>query len=245
MAAGADELGDEGVFVAFGIHGSEDGDGRHMQREWLRMGELRREKERAGMRGWFGKGKSENGGSERLERVGPTTHADSAVGHLAARHSPCERFVMRLSRFLSFVVLAFLCFLPIGCATYSEAELQQIARLRLPANVEARLHSDRPLQPEDVILLTRYRVPEHLIVRHLDDHEPEYLLGRDDMRRMRAAGVSVRIREMMMRASDEFVRDQVRRYYAPAYDPYYAYDPFYPYYPMYSGGLHWGIGTWF
>ena len=146
-----------------------------------------------------------------------------------------------LSRPLQLLLLALLCALPIGCATYSEAELQQIARLRLPANVEARLHSDEPLQPEDVILLTRHRVPEHLIAGHLDEHEPEYLLGRDDVRRMRSAGVSARIRDIMLRASDDFARDQAARYYAPAYDPYF-YDP---YYPMYSGGLHWGIGTYF
>jgi hypothetical protein len=120
-----------------------------------------------------------------------------------------------------------------GCAVLSKPELASIRERRVAAPTMRKLENDAPLLPQDVIELTRRGVPQAQIVRYVDDTEIPYLLTKDDSLRMRRAGVSQVVIDLMARESAKFAADyralqQQEIYYDSIYQ-----DPFGPMFPYY------------
>jgi hypothetical protein len=140
-----------------------------------------------------------------------------------------------------------------GCSTFNEAELGIIRGSGVSSRVYAKMADERELRPEDVIELTRRRVPERYIVRQIDDVGVDYVLTKEDYRRLKNARVSPAVIEAMVQASNDFSA----RYAAPSrrayfYSPSYYDDPFlygdpYPYWGGsvgigFSSGRYWDRG---
>jgi len=127
-----------------------------------------------------------------------------------------------------------------GCATFTDAELGQIRQRGVSSAVVGKMQDGRVLSPGDVIELTRRGVADSLIIRQIEDAGVDYVLNRDDVKRLQAAHVSRPVLDALYAASDDFAsryapRNRVHVYAGyPTYydDPYYG--P-YPYYYPYSG----------
>jgi hypothetical protein len=123
-----------------------------------------------------------------------------------------------------------------GCSTFNETELGVIRGSGVSPRLYTKMEDGRELRPEDVIELTRRRVPERYILRQIDDAGVDYVLSRDDYKRLKNARVSPAVIDALVVASSEFSE----RYAAPSrrayfYDSYYDDDPF-----LYGGSPYWG-----
>ncbi len=142
-----------------------------------------------------------------------------------------------------------------GCAPFSDTELGRIRQSGVSPRVSAKFREGRILTTDDVIELTRHGVPDDLIVREINDAGVDYVVHRDDLKRLEQARVSRSVMEALIAASDEYSArySPARRAYI-GYGPY-PYDPYYvgpypsPYYYPYGGvtvevggGRYWGGG---
>ncbi len=132
--------------------------------------------------------------------------------------------------FAAFTAVAFS-----GCATFNKAELGVIQRSGVSPRIVTKMEDGRAVAPEDVIELTRRRVPDTYILRQIDDVGVDYVLSPEDFAKLKKAGVSPPVVDALVSASNDFAQ----RYAMPRYDPY-AYDPLlgpypYPYYDGYYG----------
>jgi hypothetical protein len=141
-----------------------------------------------------------------------------------------------------------------GCATFTPAEMGQIRQHGVSPVVVNKMEDGRVLHPGDVIELTRRGVPDSFIIRQIDDTGVDYVLNRNDVKRMQEAHVSHRVMDALIVASEDFAG-----HYAPGghvhayaaypsdyYEPYYGYSTyFYPYggvSVVIGGGHCWGGG---
>lgn len=141
-----------------------------------------------------------------------------------------------------------------GCATFTPAELGQIRQRGVAPAVVNKMEDGRVLHPGDVVELTRRGVPDNFIIRQIDDAGVDYVLNRNDMKRLQDARVSRRVVDALVAASDEFASQYAPSghvsgfatypYYGYGYAPYYgAYPYYYPYGGMsveIGGGRYWG-----
>jgi hypothetical protein len=123
-----------------------------------------------------------------------------------------------------------------GCATFSDAELGQIRQHGVAPVVVGKLEQGRVLTPSDVIELTRRAVPDNLIIRQIDDAGVDYILNRNDIKRLHAAGVSRPVLDALIAASDDFAS----RYAPPGRARVYVGYPAYPYDDYYGGPYPYG-----
>jgi len=133
----------------------------------------------------------------------------------------------------SFLLLILVLFVA-GCATYNESELAQIRHRGVPPPLLEKLEHRRSLFPEDLITLHRLRVPDQLVIRHLDKVGIDYVITRTDVARLRKAEVRPAVIGALVHAFDRFV---VRRF-ERAYDGWYWDDPWF--WPGAYGG--WSLG---
>lgn len=104
-----------------------------------------------------------------------------------------------------------------GCASFTKAELAQVRRQGVSPGVVAKLENGDPLVPGEVIELTRRNVPDPLILRQIDDTGLDYILGKDDLARLRAAKVSPPVVDALQHESARFARS-----YNPGFGPHYV-----------------------
>ena len=104
-----------------------------------------------------------------------------------------------------------------GCASFSKAELAQVRASGVSPGVVAKLEKGDPLAPAEVIELTRRSVPDPLILRQIDDTGLDYILGKDDVTRLRAAKVSPPVLDALLHESGRFARS-----YNPGFGPHYV-----------------------
>ncbi len=93
-----------------------------------------------------------------------------------------------------------------GCAAFDRQELAYLSRRGVPPQTVRKMSHGDPLTPPEIIELTRRRVPEPFILRHLEDAGVNYVVTRNDVERMRAAGVSARVIDAMLAECDRFAR---------------------------------------
>lgn len=125
-----------------------------------------------------------------------------------------------------------------GCATFSKSELQDLNRRGVSAPLVERLDQNRPLTPTNLVEFSKARVPDRLVVRHLEINGINYVVTRSDVLRLRRAGVSPFVIDAVLRESDRFAGD-----YAPrdvVYTSGYGY-----YDPYYADDYGWGVGFGF
>jgi len=125
-----------------------------------------------------------------------------------------------------------------GCATFTDAELGVIQRSGVSPRLITKMEDGRVLTPEDLIELTRRRVPDPYLLRQIDDVGVDYVLSAADFKKLQQARVSPAVVDALVMASAEFAS----RYAAPRYELY-AGDPLldpypYPYYDGYYGPYH-------
>jgi len=125
------------------------------------------------------------------------------------------------------------CALLAGCATFNETEMGIIKGSGASPRVVAKMQEGDVLTPDDVIELTRRRVPERYIIRQIEDAGLDYALRSEDIQRMKKAKVSPLVVNAMIEQSE------LGRYYAGPHRAYvgnpYYYDPYY-----YGPGYYYG-----
>jgi hypothetical protein len=126
-----------------------------------------------------------------------------------------------------------------GCASFTDAELGRIRQRGVSPRVVAKFEDGKVLSPQDVIELTRRRVPDSFIIRQIEDAGVDYVLSKDDTKRLRAAGVSAAVLDALRSASDDFARG----YYAPRYVTSYGVYGEYPYDDYYGPGSYYPYGS--
>ncbi|MEI9893248.1 MAG: hypothetical protein WDN28_04920 [Chthoniobacter sp.] len=119
-----------------------------------------------------------------------------------------------------------------GCATFTPAELGQIRQRGVSPVVVGKIEQGRVLTPPDVIELTRRGVPDSFILRQIEDAGVDYILNRDDVKKLQAAHVSRPVMDALFAASDDFAS----RYGPPGRAR--VYGSFAPY--PYGGGPYYG-----
>jgi hypothetical protein len=118
-----------------------------------------------------------------------------------------------------------------GCATFTDAELGQIRHRGVSPAVVGKMQEGRGLTPPDVIELTRRGVADQLIIRQIEDAGVDYVLNRNDVKKLQAAHVSRPVLDALEAASDDFAS----RYAPPGRVHAYIGYPGYPYGDYYSG----------
>jgi hypothetical protein len=116
-----------------------------------------------------------------------------------------------------------------GCATHTEEQIASVRAAGVSPSVVSKLKREDVLSPEDLIELRRHRVSDSVPIRHLDDVGVDYVVQRNDVKKLRAAGVRPAVVDELLSASRRFVEDRYERpsnwsvgIYAP-YDPWYLY----------------------
>lgn len=121
-----------------------------------------------------------------------------------------------------------------GCATHSKEDIAAVRAAGVPPRTVAKLERDRVLEPSDLVELRRHRVRDEIPVKHLRDVGVDYLPQRDDLRRLRSAGVRPLVIDELIRASQRFVEDRyaepqlVTWGIAAPYDPWYMHYGYHP-----------------
>ena len=130
-----------------------------------------------------------------------------------------------------------------ACTTFDDRELASFRARHVPPPVYSKLSRGEPLEPSDVIELTRRGVADSLIIRQIEDHGVASFITRSDVLALRKAGVRAAVIDAMLRASDdEFARGHAGpddSIYAGGYDPYFGYYDPWPWY----GGVGIGFST--
>jgi hypothetical protein len=127
-----------------------------------------------------------------------------------------------------------------GCATFSDQEISQMHQRGVSSAVVGKMQEGHVLSPGDVIELTRRGVPDEFIIRQIDETGLDYVLSRNDFKRLHDAHVSHAVMDELIAASEDFASSHHNGPHAVygAY-PTYAYDPYYygpaPYYYPYYG----------
>ena len=129
-----------------------------------------------------------------------------------------------------------------ACSTFDDRELASFRARRVPPPVYSKLSHGEPLGPTDVIELTRRGVADSLIIRQIDDHGVDSMVGRRDVVAMRKAGVRAPVIDAVLWESDDFARDYGPRNYSVAVDSYYPGVGYYNPWPWY-GGIGFTVGT--
>jgi hypothetical protein len=137
-----------------------------------------------------------------------------------------------------------------GCATFTPAELGQIRQHGVSPAVVNKMEDGRVLHPGDVIELTRRGVSDRFIIRQIDDAGVDYVLNKNDFKRLQAARVSRPVLDALVAASDDFASryappGRVQVYATYPYNYYYGpyYGGVYPYYPYPYGGVSVGFSS--
>ena len=113
-----------------------------------------------------------------------------------------------------------------GCSTFTDAELAQIRQHDLRPELLAKLERRRTLEPEEVIELRRAGIPDAQVEKQLNDVGVNYIATREDAVRLRKAGVSARVIDALLRASERFAARQSAP--EPYDDGWYYGDPWGP-----------------
>ena len=95
-----------------------------------------------------------------------------------------------------------------GCSTFTDAELAQIRQHNLRPELLAKLERRRTLDPKDLIELKRAGVADAQVEKQLNDAGVNYVATREDAVRLRKAGVSARVIDSLLRASERFAARQ-------------------------------------
>lgn len=130
-----------------------------------------------------------------------------------------------------------------GCSVQSKSTIASVRAAGVSDRTVGKLEHRGILAPGDLIELKRHGVSDAVPIRQLDRVGVDYVVQRDDLRRLRSAGVARVVADALVEASERFVSER----YVPA--GYYTYG--YPtpwhyggpwWWPEVSLGYSWGFG---
>lgn len=123
-----------------------------------------------------------------------------------------------------------------GCSVHSDEQIAAVRAAGVSRPTVQKLEHRGVLAPEDLIELERRGVTDTVALRQLNRVGVDYVAQRDDLAKLRKAGVSPAVREALARASGRFVYERYRPFVGP--DIYYyddwGYAPGYPYFSPYN-----------
>lgn len=102
------------------------------------------------------------------------------------------------------ILLAVLTAVLAGCATFSNAEVQNMEQRGLPPQIVAKLRQGDPFTPAEIVMLHRRGVEESFLFEHLQDAGVNYLVSPHDIKKMRRAGISPRLTHKLLVEVDKF-----------------------------------------
>ncbi len=105
-----------------------------------------------------------------------------------------------------------------SCASLTREEIALVQSRGVPAPVVSKLQHDDPLTPRDLIILSQRGTPDALIIRALEGAGVDYLVNQADVVRLRRAGVSARVIDVLLLECERFAR----LYSEPAVDVSYG-----------------------
>ena len=114
-----------------------------------------------------------------------------------------------------------------GCSIHSKQQLATVRAAGVPNETLLHLRENTPLTPTDLIDMKKRGVDDSIAILHMERVGVDYEAHKDDVARLRAAGVSDRVRDAFMRATDRYV---YWRYNAPQVvyvdsDPWWGWSP--------------------
>lgn len=114
-----------------------------------------------------------------------------------------------------------------GCSIHSKQQLASVRAAGVPDETLLHLRENTPLTPTDLIDMRKRRVDDSVAILHMDRVGVDYEAHKDDVARLRAAGVSDRVRDAFMRATDRY---SYWKYNAPQVvyvdsDPWWGWSP--------------------
>jgi hypothetical protein len=144
---------------------------------------------------------------------------------------------------MKFVLLVLFSASLAGCATHDQKTIASVRASGVSERTVAKLEHRGVLAPNDLIELEKRGVSDAVPIRLLDKVGVDYVVQKDDMRRLRSAGVSSEVRDALAEASREFVHDRYapRPYYEIGFDAPWHYGArwWWPYADV-SLGYSWG-----
>ena len=114
-----------------------------------------------------------------------------------------------------------------GCSIHSKQQLASVRAAGVPDETLLHLRENTPLTPTDLIDMKKRGVDDSIAILHMERVGVDYEAHKDDVARLRAAGVSDRVRDAFMRATDRY---SYWRYNAPQVvyvdsDPWWGWGP--------------------
>lgn len=128
-----------------------------------------------------------------------------------------------------------------GCANFSPTELAEVRQHSVPPAIVGKMEHGHVLTLNEVVELTRRGVPDRLIIRQIDNTGLDYTLSKDDVARLRKAGVAPAVIDALLVESERFARNYVAgfgpHYVSPYDDVTYGSDPY-----RFTGDAAVGVG---
>jgi hypothetical protein len=128
-----------------------------------------------------------------------------------------------------------------GCANFTKTELAEVRQRNVPPDIMAKMEGGEVLTLAEIIDVTRRGVPERLILRQIDNTGIDYTLAKDDVARLRKAGVAPSVIDALLVESDRFARNYVAgfgpHFVSPYDDMIYGSDPY-----RFTGDAAVGVG---
>lgn len=144
---------------------------------------------------------------------------------------------------MKFVLIATAAALLAGCSVHSKSTIASVRASGVSERTVEKLQHHGILAPGDLIELKQHGVNEAVPIRQLDRVGVDYVVQRDDLRRLRSAGVPSTVADALIHASDRFLADRYvpGGYYSAAYPyPYHYGGPWWI--PDVTLGYSWGWG---
>src|SRR5436190_22961038 len=104
-----------------------------------------------------------------------------------------------MKKIVLFVALAVLT----GCATHSKSTIGAVRAAGVSERTVGKLEHRGVLAPNDLVELKKRGVSDAVAIRQLDRVGVDYVVQRDDVRRLRSAGVAQVVVDALLDASDE------------------------------------------
>ena len=118
-----------------------------------------------------------------------------------------------------------------GCAALTEKQIAAVRAVGVSPHLVNKLEHDRIIAPEDLIELRRHRVSDSIPIRYLDEVGVDYLVQRNDIKKLHNGGVSPVVVDELIIASQRFAERQVDHPFAWTVG---VYAPYYPWYGSYG-----------
>ena len=142
-----------------------------------------------------------------------------------------------------FVFLAVAAMTFSGCSTFNKSTIASVRAAGVSERTVGKLEHRGVLAPGDLVELKKHGISDAVSLRQLDEVGVDYAVQRNDVRRLRTAGVAPVVTDALVDASDRFMRDRAvpSGYYTNDYaTPWHYGGPWW--WPEVTLGYSWSTG---